>query len=276
MLKIMNIPKIPTGMRSAFLLIATLSLLSAEGSAQERSVSYIAQTQTPEMKREQNSTSGQNVYMMSSDSDTSISGYKFVVDGKVALDVKDAKYNIYIADIDKEITDADLAGSVDVNNKTFRFETNISNIKAGRIRALKPDGSLSPVWISVYFIPGFTLDLKINNGSFDIGNDPEYNFMATAWLNKDALAVLFENMGGARQSDSMENKYEEMMFAINSYKRLQASLQDEINKIRFMIGNSKKDKEKKDDLINGLIQKINQINAKIEDVIDQYAKSITH
>ena len=272
----MNISKIPTGMRSAFLLIATLSLLSAEVSAQERSVSYNAQTQTPEMKREQNSTSGQSVYMMSSDSDTSISGYKFVVDGKVALDVKDAKYNIYIADIDKEITDADLAGSVDVNNKTFRFETNISNIKAGRIRAVKPDGSLSPVWISVYFIPGFTLDLKINNGSFDIGNDPEYNFMATAWLNKDALAVLFENMGGARQSDSMENKYEEMMFAINSYKRLQASLQDEINKIRFMIGNSKKDKEKKDNLINGLIQKINQINAKIEDVIDQYAKSITH
>lgn len=258
-------PNIIAKMLSATLLTATLLLPSTEAAARRRTGSDNANH--TQVQREPASASGQLGYKMSSNSDADISGHKFVIDGQVALDVKDAKYNIYITDIDKEITDADLAGCVDVKNKTFRFETNISAMKAGRIRGVMPDGSLNPAWINVYFIPAFTLDLKINNGSYDIENDSEYNFMANAWLNKDALAVLFESMGASKNGNK-GTETSDIDIALNAYRKMQANLQQQISEFNKM-GVSPAQ-------ILGLVHRIDAINAKMEAIIDKFASSIKY
>ena len=208
--------------------------------------------------------------MMTSEGQQTSSGHRFTIDGQVALDIPDAKYNIYITDIDKEITDADLAGCVDVTDKKFRFETNLSSMKAGRIRAVMPDGNLNPAWISVYFIPGFTLNLSVHNGSFDIGNDSEYSFMVNAWLNKDALAVLFESMGasGMRNANTEESPLD---IALESYQDMLMNLQDQLNLLSRQPNYHLLDAERKN-----IIKRMDNINVKMESLIDKYANSIKY
>ena len=206
--------------------------------------------------------------MMTSEGQQASAGHRFTIDGQVALDIPDAKYNIYITDIDKEITDADLAGCVDVTNKTFRFETTLSTMKAGRIRAVMPDGSLNPAWISVYFIPGFTLDLSVHKGSFDIENDSEYSFMVNAWLNKDALAVLFESMGapGPHHADAKKSSLD---VALDSYRAMLMELQDQLNLLNMQPNYHLLDAERKN-----IIKRMDNINVKMESLIDKYVNSL--
>ena len=209
--------------------------------------------------------------MMSSADQQIVAGqHKFVIDGHVALDIPDSCYNIYISDIDKEIKDSDLVACVPVKNKKFRFETDLSTIKAGRIRAIMPGNNLCSAWIDIYFIPGFTVDMTVHNGYYDIRNQQQYTFMTNAWLNKDALADLFESMGApAPQGSSIQVRMEELHSVLQPYRNLLNQIKnqfDELNRYptRF-------DEEKK-----ALLKRMDEINMKMESIIDKHANSLTY
>ncbi len=203
-----------------------------------------------------------------SDGDMGNRGYKFVIDGQVALDIPDSCYNIYITDIDKEITEADFVACVPVKNKRFRFETDLNTMKTGRIRAIMPGDNLCSAWIQIYFIPGFTLNLTVHDGYYDMTNRNEYQFMVNSWLNKDALAVLFESMG-ANVSQSPASKFANLMKTLQTYKDMINNLQSQINQLKTMPINTSSDMVK-------LLKRIDDINAKMESIIDKYADSIQY
>ncbi|MDE6480436.1 MAG: hypothetical protein K2L45_09205 [Muribaculaceae bacterium] len=208
--------------------------------------------------------------MMSSDGiQNAVAQHKFVIDGHVALDIPDSCYNIYIVDIDKKITDSDLVACVPVKNKKFRFETDLNTIKAGRIRALMPDGSLCSAWINIYFIPGFTVDITVHNGYYDIHNQEQYTFMTNAWLNKEPLADLFESMGApAPQGSSIQVRMEELHAALQPYRNLLNQLQMQFNDMHNRYP-TRFDEEKK-----SLLKRMDDINSKMEAIIDKFADSI--
>lgn len=204
--------------------------------------------------------------MMLSNAEAATHGQTFVIDGHVALDIPDSCYNIYITDIDKEITDADFVACVPVKNKKFRFETDINTMKVGRIRAVMPEGHLCSAWIQIYFIPGFTVDMTVHNGYYDIQNQSAYQYMVTSWLNKEPLATLFESMG-ADIPESNETEFVEVTNVLNTYQYMISQLQSQITYLRHMSFDAR-DEQKK------LLKQIDQINQKMEAIIDKYSESV--
>lgn len=206
--------------------------------------------------------------MMKSDASQSATGHKFVIDGHVALDIPDSCYNIYITDIDKEITASDFVACVPVKNKRFRFETDLSTMKSGRIRAIMPDDKLCPAWIELFFIPGFTLDMTVHNGYYDLHNKSEYQFMTDAWLNKDAMAVLFESMGAPSRKTrhSGESSLQDVLLP---YKDLLDDLEIQLELLNTQTLPLYDEKQ-------AIIKRMDQINAKMEAIIDKYAKSFKY
>lgn len=194
--------------------------------------------------------------------------HKFVIDGHVNIDIPDSCYNIYITDIDKEITSDDLVACVPVKDKRFRFETDLSTIKAGRIRAIMPGDNLCSAWINLYFIPGFTIDMTVNNGYYNISNKQEYNFMTNAWLNKDALDALLDSRG--RQiPTALGNELKEVQIAIHYYQELLVTLQKQLSDMRGKPYCSQEDYKK-------IYKRMDGIYAKMEAIIDKYAASIKY
>lgn len=207
--------------------------------------------------------------MMTSEGHQSTAGqFKFVIDGHVGLEIPDSCYNIYITDIDKEITESDFVACVPVKNKKFHFEIELSSMKTGRIRAIMPGNKLCSAWIQIYFIPGFTVDMTVHNGFFDIHNESEYKFMTNAWLNQDAMAVLFENMG-ASTSGSKHGGSIEVQTTINDYITILQQLQRQMDELNYYP--DKYDKERQQ-----LLKRMDDINAKMQEVIDKYADSIKY
>ena len=209
--------------------------------------------------------------MMTSEGEQAITGqHKFVIDGHVAIDIPDSCYNIYMTDIDKEITESDLVACVPVKNKRFRFETDLSTMKAGRIRAIMPGDDLCPAWIQIYFIPGFTVDMTVHNGYYDIHNQQQYTFMTNAWLNKDSLADLFESFGvDVAQSPANSTRYADLMRTLQTYRDMINNLQSQINMLKTMPINTSSEMLK-------LLKRIDDINSKMELIIDQYADSFKY
>lgn len=208
-------------------------------------------------------------HMMTSEGETAITGqHRFVIDGQVAIDIPDSCYNIYISDIDKDITESDLVACVPVKNKRFRFETDLSTMKTGRIRAIMPGDKLSSAWIQIYFIPGFTVDMTVHNGYYNMHNEQQYTFMSNAWLNKEALADLFESMGAPQQQTSGSKvSMEELHNVLQPYRNLISQLKTQFDELCRFAG--RYDEEKKE-----LLKRINDINMKMEAIIDKYANSV--
>lgn len=221
-----------------------------------------------EAAKKDNDSNSNKRYMMSSQENTKPAAYKFVIDGYVSVDIPDSCYNIYITDIDKEITDQDFVACVPVKNKKFRFEVDLEVIKAGRLRAILPGDKLCSAWIDIYFIPGFTVNLTVNNGNYDINNVSEYNFMVNAWLNKEALSALYGGAGSS--SDATINKeVNEMEIAIQQYKELLRVLQEQVLDVNRLPYNMS-------DEIVKIYKRMDQINAKMEAIIDKYAAKIKY
>lgn len=207
--------------------------------------------------------------MMTSDGPQSNLGHKFVIDGKVALDVQDTRYNIYITDIDKEITMDDYVESIVVKDRKFRFETDLNTMKIGRLRPVMSNGNVGSAWIDIYFIPGFTIDMTVHNGYYDINNEQQYTFMANAWLNKEALAVLFESMGAPKQTSGVTSDIQELQVALLPYHQLLAQLQDQFKLLKP--NQSYYEKE-----IRAILKRMEEVNAQMQTIIDKYADTIKY
>ena len=188
----------------------------------------------------------------------------------MASDLPDSCYNIYIADIDKEITESDLVACIPVKNRQFRFETDLSTMKTGRIRAIMPGNKLCSAWIQIYFIPGFTVDMTVHNGFYDIHNESEYTFMANAWLNQDAMAALCNTLGFASdpQNGSENSSIEK---AISIYQKLLADLSEQLKQTQNLkFGSVSFIQEETKRILN----QMDQVNLKMQELIDKYANSI--
>lgn len=275
-------PKIMKKILTALLLIAGLTISVPYASAQNKSLQekqpkearHAATPKTSKQskkndgrKDKQEASSGKTKYKMASETDGRTSGYNFVIDGHVALDIPDSCYRIYIADIDKEITESDYVVTVPVKNKQFRFETNMKEMKAGRLRAVMPGGNLCSAWINIYFIPGFTIDMTVHNGYFDISNESEYTFMSNAWLNKEAMAAMFERLGAPSfQNKDIPANLDDLQGALLSYQYMLDQLKKQFQELLPRVGYTKETQQ--------IVNRMDQINAKMENMVDQYAKSI--
>lgn len=194
--------------------------------------------------------------------------YKFVIEGTVDLNIPDSCYNIYFTDIDGKLSDNDLAGCVQVKDKKFRYETSIEVMKQGRIRALLPGNKLHPAWINIYFIPGFTVYMTIHNGYFDIHNEEQYKFMVSAWQNEVPVTALLARIGMGDGSSTQTNAATQMKVALNAYDELIKGLKEQLRTINNTPMNYDMSTKEKQQILN----RIEQINAKMETLVDNYVK----
>lgn len=252
------------------LTFASLLLIAPDAMSQKKSnqdINKKGKTRKVEITRTNENSSGKTSYRMISETTLTPPAHKFIINGRVALDIPDSCYNIYITDIDKEITESDFVACVPVKNKQFRFETDLNDIKAGRIRAIMPGNKLCSAWIQIYFIPGFTVDMTVHNGYYDIHNESEYKFMTNAWLNQDAMAVLFENLGTPIATSS--NDENNLLNVIQNCQIVLGTLQRQIEELNYYPGKCDKERQK-------LLKRMDNINAKMQEALDKYADSINY
>ncbi|MDE6637351.1 MAG: hypothetical protein K2K32_03840 [Muribaculaceae bacterium] len=259
-------------MKRTFAIILTfvsLLLIAPSAIAQKKShqdSNKNGKTRKIEVERSTETASGKTTHRMTSETTLISPAHKFIINGRVALDIPDSCYNIYITDIDKEITESDLVACVPVKNKQFYFETELETIKTGRIRAIMPGNKLCSAWIQIYFMPGFTVDMTVHNGYYDIHNESEYKFMTNAWLNQDAMAVLFENLGGPSATNS--NDENNVLTVIQNCQIVLSTLQRQLEDLKRMPVNTSRE-------MFQIMKRMDEINAKMQEVIDKYANSIT-
>ncbi len=196
--------------------------------------------------------------------------YKFVIEGNVDLNIPDSCYNIYFTDIDGKLSDKDLVACVKVKDKKFRYETNIDVMKQGRIRAIMPGNNLCSAWINIYFIPVFTVFMKVHNGYFDIQTEDQYKFMVSAWQNEVPVSALLARLGMGSYSESHDTDKTKLQMALNSYKNLLTDLKLQLNGIKSLYLPYDKETEEK----QKILKRIEQINAKMETLVDDYVKEI--
>ncbi|MDE6856790.1 MAG: hypothetical protein K2J34_10020, partial [Muribaculaceae bacterium] len=98
--------------------------------------------------------------------------------------------------------------------------------------------------------------------------DSEYSFMVNAWLNKDALAVLFESMG-APGPHNADTKKSSLDVALDSYRAMLMELQDQLNLLNMQPNYHLLDAERKN-----IIKRMDNINVKMESLIDKYVNSL--
>ncbi len=196
--------------------------------------------------------------------------YKFVIEGKLDITTTDSSFNIYFTDFDGNISDKDMVANVEVKDKKFRFETNIDVMKQGRLRGVLANGSLNPAWINVYFIPGFTLYLTIHDGYYDIQNEDQYKFMVAAWQNEVPVSALLARLGLGSSPTSLDNNATKLNIALGSYNKLLTDLKeqlDDLSGLGLPFPNELGEKQK-------ILQRIEQINAKMEMLVDNYVKEL--
>lgn len=255
------------------LTFASLLLMATDAMAQKqgnRDNEKKGKTRKVEIMRSTETSSGKTTHRMTSETTLIPPTHKFIIDGHVAFDIPDSCYNIYITDIDKGITDSDFVACVPVKNKQFRFETDLSTIKTGRIRAIMPGNKLCPAWIQIYFIPGFTVDMTVHNGYYDIHNEQQYKFMTNAWLNQDAMAALYNSLGYASDPKN-ESESDSIEKAIAIYQDLLTDLSDQLKQaqnLKFVPATFIQQETKR------ILDQMEKTNLKMQDLIDKYANSI--
>ncbi len=207
-------------------------------------------------------------YQMSSTPDNG--SYKFVIEGSVDLNIPDSCYNIYFTDINGKLSDKDLVACVKVKDKKFRYETNIEVMKQGRIRAIMPGNNLCSAWINIYFIPGFTVYMTVHNGYFDIHNEDQYKFMVSAWQNEVPVSALLARLGIDSSPIAQDNNTTKLNASLSSYNQLLSDLKEQLDDISGLGLPYAKETEEK----QKILQRIEQINAKMETLVDAYVKEI--
>ncbi len=194
----------------------------------------------------------------------------FVLEGSVDPYIPDSCYNVYITDIGETITDEDLVTCVPVVNKQFTFTTTLDTMKKGRIRAIFPGNDLCEAWIDIYFIPGLTVFMTVHNGYFNINNQDQYKFMVNAWENEIPLSTLLTSMG-ASDSNSKNEELGDVYTVISLYKTVIDEYNEQIREIQHLAYLNPNEKKKQ---ILSLTQKIEDINSKMEKIIEEYASKL--
>lgn len=143
-------------------------------------------------------------------------------------------------------------------------------MKQGRIRAIMPGNKLCSAWINIYFIPGFTVYMTVHNGHYDIHNKDQYYFMVSAWQNEVPVSALLARLGMNAASTGQDNNATKMQISLGSYEHLIDELKRQMDQIMDMgITYDMKAKESQK-----ILNRIEQINAKMEGLVDDYSKSI--
>lgn len=197
---------------------------------------------------------------------------KFVIEGTVDEAIADSCYNIYIADDDDVIADNDIVACVPVVNKKFRFETELDNIKSGRIRAIFPGNELCTAWIDIYFIPDFTVYMTVHNGHYNIQNQGEYSRIVNEYINRR------NNTGGivpvVKDKESDEEKMNKMRALIILYRNMISDIKVQIRDIRNGMPAGHDNKKTAQKRIDRLHQQMEDIMKKMQSLIDKFAESI--
>lgn len=211
----------------------------------------------------------ENPFELNSPSQNGNRSRKFVLQGHVDPNIADSCYNIYITNLNGKITSADFVTRVPVKNKTFRFETELDEIKSGRIRALFPGDKLCSAWIETYFIPGFTLDMTVHNGYYDINNLSQYNAAASEWIRyypQQPPVFNSESNHSVKEDESVAK----LKAALDAYQELLEELQNELNMLdAYNLTISVREKQ-----ANKLFKKMSKITDSMEKLISKYVQAI--
>ncbi len=197
---------------------------------------------------------------------------KFVIEGTVDEAIADSCYNIYIADNHSAIADKDIVACVPVVNKKFRFETELNDMKSGRIRAIFPGNELCPAWIDIFFIPGFTVYMTVHNGHYNIQNQREYSRIVKEYIDRrnntaDIVTVV-------RDKGRDDDKEEKLATSIEFYREMISDIDDQILNIRSGLAAGHYTRKTARKHIDRLQQQIEDITEKMQALIDKFAESI--
>ena len=170
------------------------------------------------------------------------------------------------------IADNDIVACVPVVNKKFRFETELDNIKSGRIRAIFPGNELCTAWIDIYFIPDFTVYMTVHNGHYNIQNLGEYSRIVNEYINRRT------NTGGivpvVKDKESDEEKMNKMRALIILYRNMISDIKVQIRDIRNGMAAGHDNKKTAQKRIDRLHQQMEDIMKKMQSLIDKFAESI--
>ncbi len=94
--------------------------------------------------------------------------------------------------------------------------------------------------------------------------------MVSAWQNEVPVAALLARLGMGSSRGRQDNSNSKLKSAINSYENLQLDLKSQLNDISVLdLPYEEETKEKQK-----ILQRIEQINAKMESLVDEYVKEI--
>ncbi len=194
---------------------------------------------------------------------------KFILQGHVDPSIKDSCYNIYMTNFNGNINNEDIVARVPVKNKKFRFETEIDEIMSGRIRALFPGDKLCSAWIDTYFIPGFTLDMTVHNGYYDINNLAEYNAALSEWsYYYPQQPPVFSSQNNVNAKE--DEKAARLKVALDAYQDLLDELQHQLQDLRDYNLTTPLRMEESEKLF----KKMSRITDSMEKLIDKYVQTI--
>lgn len=215
------------------------------------------------------------------DAPATIKSKKFVLEGIVDEAIADSCYNIYIANENSGIGANDLVACVPVIDKRFYFETELDEIKDGRLRAIFPGNKLCSAWIDVKFIPGFTLCLEVHNGYFDITNQMDYQHQLRLNENSNQLKVItippiadippIPTIAEETAINTFDDikRAKELEIAIDAYQKLLDEISSRTITIRASYSG---------DIDGAMLKDLNkqtiEITKKMKKLIDEYAKTI--
>lgn len=213
---------------------------------------------------------------MRSTSNVSVEHYKdnqnkFVIKGTVSPSLNYKVLNIYLADIDKGISENDLATTVPVVDNKFTVTLDVDRIKRGRLwGAVREDGDLKDrhsVYMNMYVVPGVTVNLKIEPSEIVIENPELYDFMVYAWLNKDALQYM---LGFERGLSVKDDSFIKMQRRVDALRAQQLALRQQMLSVLEEIKKAGGDKKMVDAYMNDYLNRIRSLNIEIEQAIKSY------
>lgn len=211
------------------------------------------------------------------DTTTKLKTKKFVLEGTVDEAIADSCYNIYIANENSGIGASDLVACVPVVDKRFYFETELDEIKDGRLRAIFPGNKLCSSWIDVKFIPGFTLGLVVHDGYFDISNWLDYHHMLNINKKQEISVpptpgvpdITITEPSTLIYDETAQKEKEKLDLALQSYQEMLDDIETRIAVIRDSY-----DKSRDETQLKSLYQQSREITENMKKLIDQYAKTI--
>ncbi len=186
---------------------------------------------------------------------------KFVLEGMVDAAIADSCYNIYMTDMGSPITDADMVACVPVVDKKFRFETELDEIKKGRIRAIFPGDKLCSAWIDIYFVPGLIEKISIHDGYYDFLNRTVYNDAIRDYMMNSDINVEYTPAHGSLREPNIG-------YALDSYQRVLNNLNNQLD------GISNRDDKDTQEFRKRLYQQILDVTEKMKNLLDGFSEEL--